>query len=155
MPDQPDVTDDRDRWCPSCQARRKWYEPVCPECGAALIDDPYAGPDPDLPLTPVFQITDGAILPLATMALEDAGIEYAIRSANVLIPGVRGGFGPDHTGFDKLVPGEILVRADDAVRARDLLVDLQQPPAVDPNLNEPTPSEWASTEPTAPKTDTE
>jgi hypothetical protein len=97
-------------------------------------------PDPDAALTVVFDIKDGAILPLATMALDDAGIEYAIRAANVIIPGVARG--SEHTGFDKLVPGEILVRADDAVRARDLLADLQKADEPNPGANEPTTAEW-------------
>jgi len=98
-------------------------------------------PDPNAVLTSVFDITDGAVVPLATMALDDAGIEYTIRAQNVLIPGVING--SQHTSYDKLVPGEILVRAEDAARARELLVDLQQARAIDPNTNEPTPAEWA------------
>src|SRR5690349_1648122 len=101
MADVPDGTSDRDRWCPACRAHRKWYLTECPECGTPLIDIGTASPDapdPDASLTVVFDIKDGAVLPLATMALDDAGIEYAIRANNVLIPGVARGF--DHTGFD-------------------------------------------------------
>jgi hypothetical protein len=141
MADAPDGTSDRDRWCPSCRAHRKWYLTECPECGTPLVDvATEEAPDPDLPLTPVFDIKDGAILPLATMALDDAGIEYAIRAANVIIPGVARG--SEHTGFDKLVPGEILVRAEDAVRARDLLADLEKAGTPDPGAYEPTTAEW-------------
>jgi hypothetical protein len=99
-------------------------------------------PIPNATLTSVFDIDDGAVVPLATMALEDAGIEYAIRAANMIIPGVIRG--SEHTVYDKLVPGEILVRADDAPRARDLLNDLHQAPTIDPRANEPTPAEWAA-----------
>lgn len=141
MVDQPGGTSDRDRWCPSCRAPRKWYDTVCPQCGTELVDQATEGAlDPNVPLSPVFDIKDGAILPLATMALESAGIEYAIRAANVIIPGVARG--SEHTGFDKLVPGEILVRADDAGRARDLLADLEKAPVPDPSVNEPTTDEW-------------
>jgi hypothetical protein len=94
-----------------------------------------------MPLSSVFDIRDGAIVPLATMALESAGIEYAIRAANVIIPGVTRG--SEHTGYDKLVPGQILVRADDAARARDLLADLEKASAPDSRVNEPTPAEWS------------
>jgi len=85
----------------------------------------HADPDPDATLVPIFDITDGAVLPLAEIALESEGIEYSVRAPNTIIPGV--GSGTDHTGFDSAVPGEILVRAEDAVRARDLLADLERP----------------------------
>ena len=99
-------------------------------------------PDPDAALVPVFDIKDGAVLPLAEIALENAGIEYDVRAPNMLIPGVTKGTSTDHTGFDRLVPGQILVRAEDAARARELLTDLEQAPAPNPAANEPTPTEW-------------
>ncbi len=138
---------DRDKWCPVCRDSVKWYETVCPRCGGGLLDDAAGdAPDPDVTLVPVFDIRDGAVVPLARMALESAGIEYAVQSANVLIPGVRRVAGTEHTGFDRLVPGRIVVRAEDALRARDLLADLQQ--ANDPSalVQEPTTAEWSAPE---------
>ena len=99
-------------------------------------------PDPDAALVPIFDIKDGAVLPLAEIALETAGIEYAVRAPNMLIPGVTKGTGTEHTGFDRQVPGQILVRAEDAARARELLTDLEQAPAPNSAANEPTPTEW-------------
>jgi hypothetical protein len=97
-------------------------------------------PDPDASLVAVFEITDGAVVPLAKIALENAAIEYTISAANVIMPGVARG--TEHTGYDKLVPGRILVRAEDAARARDLLADLAQSTPQNPQANEPTPGEW-------------
>jgi len=83
-------------------------------------------PDPSVELVPVFHITEGGVVPLATMALEEAGIEFELRARNVIIPGVGGGIA--YTGFDADVPGDIFVRAEDAARARELLADLERAP---------------------------
>jgi hypothetical protein len=137
----PDDNDARDKWCPACRKPHRWYETTCPSCGGALVDEGANGaPDPDVELVSVFHISDGAVVPLAKMALEGAGIEYDLRASNIVIPGIRPKI---QTGFDADVPGEIFVRADDATRARDLLADLDHPTPPDPTLAEPTPSEWA------------
>jgi hypothetical protein len=99
----------------------------------------HAGPDPDVTLVPVFDIKDGAVLPLAEFALEGAGIEYSVRAHNMIIPGV--GEGTNRTGFDGAVPGQIFVRSDDAARARELLADLESPAPI-AAANEPTETEW-------------
>jgi len=109
--------------------------------------------DPDTALVPVFDIKDGAVVPLAEIALESAGIEYAVSAANVIIPGVTRG--TEHTGYDKLVPGRILVRAEDALRARELLADLEQSTPPNTAANEPTPVEWDQTSAPPPDTDAE
>jgi hypothetical protein len=135
--------DAREKWCPACHRRCKWYETTCPSCGAALVDEGSRGaPDPAAKLVSVFHIRDGAVVPLATIALETAGIEYELRARNILIPGIARG-GGEHTGFDYDVPGDIFVRGEDATRARDLLADLDHPTPPDPALAEPTPAEWA------------
>lgn len=133
----------RETWCPACRKARRWYEATCPSCGGALVAQGAAGsPDPAAELVAVFHITDGAVVPLATIALESAGIEYAIRANNILIPGI--GKGSEHSGFDYDVPGDIVVRAEDAARARDLLADLVHPTPPDPSVAEPTTAEWAA-----------
>jgi hypothetical protein len=98
-------------------------------------------PNPNADLVSVFHISDGAIVPLAKMALEGAGIEYDLRASNIVIPGIRPKI---QTGFDADVPGEIFVRADDAVRAHDLLADLEGATPPDPSIAEPTAAEWAA-----------
>jgi hypothetical protein len=104
------------------------------------VPDDNTAPDPGVALVSAFHISDGALVPLATMALESAGIEYELRAKNVIIPGVGGGV--NYTGFDADVPGEIFVRADDAARARELLADLVHPAPPAPGAGEPTPAEW-------------
>jgi processive 1,2-diacylglycerol beta-glucosyltransferase len=79
-------------------------------------------PDPDATLESVFETTDPAALPLATLTLEEQGIEYTVRREGSLDalrypPGALDLARSDATH-------EILVRQEDAARARDLLADL-------------------------------
>lgn len=84
-------------------------------------------------LVTVFETTDPALLPLATSALEQAAIDYGFRTAEWQFPTVFG-HPPAFGEFDGAV--EVVVRASDAGRARDLLADLETPasgaPAVAP-----------------------
>lgn len=94
-------------------------------------------PDPDVTLESVFETTDPAALPLATMTLEEQGIEYTVRREGSLdaLRYPAGDF--DLARSD--ATHEILVRREDAARARDLLADLSgvaappvEPPAAPP-----------------------
>lgn len=82
----------------------------------------FDSPDPDVTLESVFETTDPAALPLATMALEEQGIEYTVRREGTL-DALRYPAGAlDLARSD--ASHEILVRREDAARARDLLADL-------------------------------
>ena len=73
-------------------------------------------------LVEVFRTEDPALLPLAVATLDQASIEYAVRSTNEGIPvgyGYRPGLG-DISG-----PAILVVRAGDEAHARELLSELE------------------------------
>jgi hypothetical protein len=78
--------------------------------------------DPDADLVTVFETTEAALLPLAQAALEQAGIEFATenRGINDEILGARS----SRTVGETDTPLLIVVRAEDAARAREVLSDL-------------------------------
>ena len=49
-----------------------------------MPEGPGASPDPETTLEPVFETADAAILPLATMALDQQGIEYSVQGGGTL-----------------------------------------------------------------------
>lgn len=73
-------------------------------------------------LVTVFETSDAALLPLATSALEQAAIDYGFRTAEWQFPTVFG-HPPAFGDFDGAV--QVVVRASDAARARELLADLE------------------------------
>jgi processive 1,2-diacylglycerol beta-glucosyltransferase len=75
------------------------------------------------PLVSVFETTDPALLPLAATTLEQASIDFGYQPAGAQTPVVFG-HPPSFVDVEGMV--EIVVRASDAARARDLLLDLQQ-----------------------------
>lgn len=106
--------------CPSCSHPIDRSETTCPSCGAALVE---AGtPDPDVELEPVFETVDPAILPLATMALDQHGIEYSVHGGGTLDALRLPPPGLDLAQSD--ARHELVVRKEDAARARELLADL-------------------------------
>jgi len=125
-------------FCPNCQREYKSYETVCPSCEVTLVAQrPDGAPDPDATLVSVFSTLDPALLPLATMTLDEGGIEYVVRGAGSLdalrySPGI-----PDPARSD--ATHEILVRTNDAARARDLTADLAGPSAVAVSSEAPPP----------------
>jgi processive 1,2-diacylglycerol beta-glucosyltransferase len=130
-----------DKICPNCGERYKWYDSECPNCHVALVDAPDEQERlKDLDLTVVFTAAEPALLPLATLALEQANIEYATRLSghDALTAG-----GIAYRGTSPGAPIEVLVRADDVAAAADLLRDLEQasvtPPA--PAGTAPSPAE--------------
>jgi hypothetical protein len=114
--------------CPSCGRPIDPSDAECPSCGAAIVA--VGAPDPDVTLEAVFETVDPAIMPLATMALDQAGIEYSVHGGGTLdalrLP---------PPGLDLALSDarhELVVRKDDADRARELLADLGTFAAADP-----------------------
>lgn len=94
---------DRDKYCPACEARRRWYHDVCPECAGPLaIDDDRTA---RLHTEAVLVTEDVGRLPLARMALDEAGIDHTVKA-----------------GLSSVA---VLVSADRAEEARALLADLE------------------------------
>jgi len=110
-------------YCPNCGREYKWFETTCPDCEVELVAERPGGPPaPEAILESVFETTDAAALPLATIALEQQGIEYAVRGGGTL-DALR--LPPDGLDLAKSdATHAIVVRKEDAVRARDLLADL-------------------------------
>jgi processive 1,2-diacylglycerol beta-glucosyltransferase len=106
--------------CPNCGRPLETSQTICPGCGESRVA--ADAPDPDVTLESVFETTDPAALPLATMTLEEQGIEYTVRREGSL-DALRYPAGAlDLARSD--ATHEILVRREDAARARDLLDDL-------------------------------
>jgi hypothetical protein len=102
--------------CPQCRAGFSSGTTTCPRCSVALV---ASGDAADADLVTVFLGGDEPGFPLACSLLEDAGIPYATKAA-----GVQDLFGAGRAGLGYNVvtgPAEILVRAEDASRARKLL----------------------------------
>jgi len=112
-------------YCERCRERHKWYEDVCPTCRGPLVPDPPGiASEPEARVVTVFSTADEGLLPLATLALDQAGIEYAVRKL-----GLSDVFGVSHPtpGFDSTgLAVSIQVLEDDVTRAREILVDLEQ-----------------------------
>jgi hypothetical protein len=110
-------------------------------------EGPGASPDPETTLEPVFETTDAAILPLATMALDQQGIEYSVQGGGTLDalrlppPGLDVGLSDARH--------ELVVRKGDAPRAREILADLDalaNPPGTYGRVPPPAPAAGASPE---------
>jgi hypothetical protein len=112
---------DQPKRCPKCGTRYKWYEDDCPSCHVALIEERPAD-DRALSLVTVFRTADPGAIPLAELALEGEGIEYQVRNQprDSLLQAL--GSQPSSVG-----PIEIVVYADVADVARELLSDLEHP----------------------------
>jgi hypothetical protein len=81
-----------------------------------------ATPDPDADLISIFETTEPGVLPLAQIALDEAGIEYAVQNRGFVdqILGRRSSMTVGETD----TPLHIVVRAEDEARAREVLRDL-------------------------------
>jgi hypothetical protein len=86
---------------------------------------------------PVFRTSNQALLPLATMALDGERIEYMVRQPREIGPAAV--FRSDMPFIDAGIAAEVLVREEDAAKARDLLADLSgapfPPPAPEPSTS--------------------
>ena len=87
-----------------------------------MADQPSELPNPDAELESVFETTDPAMLPLATMALDEQGIEYTVKGEGSLDAMRYSPGEPDLARSD--ATHRIVVRREDAARARDLVKDL-------------------------------
>ncbi len=120
-------------WCPQCGETYRWYERECPTCGVELEDAPPAEPGlPDIELLSVLKTEDAGLVAVARSVLDAEGIEYVLRSVDGRDIGSAFG-GSNEAIFG---PAEIVVRAGDADRARELLELLEgaqpAPPADEP-----------------------
>ncbi|MEO8480781.1 MAG: hypothetical protein ABI634_01140 [Acidobacteriota bacterium] len=89
-----------------------------------LVDATDDDPAPDEEIVPVFSTTDVGLLPLATMTLDQARILHETRYSRT--KKMAGGY---LVSVDD--GAELLVRAGEADRARDLLADLEHAAPVD------------------------
>ena len=115
-----------DKYCTSCGTKYPWYEEECPDCHLRLSPLPAdQAPDPDAKLVSVLQTTERGLLPVARMTLEQQGIEFTVedRGFSEQLFGRRS----SATVGETLEPFSILVRTEDAPRARQALDDLRQP----------------------------
>lgn len=130
--------------CPRCHESFAWYETTCPTCAVALVTHlPGQEPQPEMELVSIFRTTDAGAVPLAELALQDKNIEYLVRRGTFGVPIVTG---QSPTAFNTPVdPAEIVVRAEDAARARDLVADLEHP--ADVPVPPPTQEEWSDVGP--------
>lgn len=108
-----------DKICPECHRRFRWYGAECTDCRVTLVVATGDEPTPHVDIVSVFSTTDMALLPLAQMELERAGILYETKHLQ----------GSRLTGGYREVVDDgaaLVVRDTDAVRARELLADLEQ-----------------------------
>lgn len=101
-------------WCPECGAR---YEPAvaaCPRCRAVLSPEP--APVGDAPVV-IHRVPDAAAGALLGGLLEHHGIRVVLRSA--MLPG----YGTVRRDWGTTAWGEILVPAEEAEEARELIAD--------------------------------
>ncbi len=113
-----------DKICPECHRLFRWYDNECPDCHVTLVDATGDEPTPDVEIVSVFSTTDMALLPLAQMELERAGILYETKHlrGRRLVGGYR----------EVVDDGaELVVRDMDAERARELLADLEHAGPID------------------------
>jgi hypothetical protein len=84
-----------------------------------MTSDDDLRPDPSIELVPIFRTGDAALIAVAKSLLDGEGIEYLVRSEPVQNFFGLGVFG---AGYNVVTgPAEFAVRAEDAVRARELL----------------------------------
>jgi processive 1,2-diacylglycerol beta-glucosyltransferase len=98
-------------------------------------------PNPDADLVSVFETTEAGLLPVAQLALDEAGIEHSVQNRGFVdqLFGRRSSMTVGETD----TPLHIVVRAEDEARARDVLRDLG-------SANAAAPADALATEPAAP-----
>jgi hypothetical protein len=79
------------------------------------------GTSSDSPLVSVLKTEESGLLPLAKIALEQAGINYTIENRDLII-----GYPSVMTDGESKGSLEVMVLAEDAARARELLRDLER-----------------------------
>lgn len=115
-----------DKYCMSCGTKYPWYEEECPDCHQPLrpLPDDQA-PAPNAELVAILRTSERALLPLFRLSLEQRGIDVTIEDSGFSeqLFGRRS----SATVGETRQPFSILVRSEDATRARQVLEDLQQP----------------------------
>jgi hypothetical protein len=109
-------------FCPKCGEEFSWDVMVCPACDVDTVDRlPGPDPTPDAALVSILATGDAGVIAIAKSLLESEGIDCFVRG-----DGLQDLFGLGRvTGFSfAMGPAEFWVREDDAVRARELLIDL-------------------------------
>ena len=123
-------------FCPQCGRSYGSSETRCPVCYIDLVDG-LPTPEPDATLVTVFSTDDPGLLAVAAQALRESGIEAVV--------GPEGQFNPleplhPKVGLGALHgPSGIVVREEDAARARALLADFEGPESVEVLPGQPTP----------------
>jgi len=137
-------------YCPRCSTQYAFFEKTCTRCNVDLVkgdapeakpamfaastdedESPKYGELPEATLVSVFKTSDPGLLPLATMALEGEGIDYFVKHAGKS-DSLQWMMSQDPTTRPMVV--EIVVGSDVASKARDLLVDLENPtPSASPS----------------------
>ena len=106
--------------CPACGQNVSDSDSSCPSCGVTLSPAAPGPPsDPDIELVSVLRTGDPAELAVVTSLLDSEEIDYFVRGDRTqdLFGAGRVGM-----GFNLVTgPAEIIVRAEDAARARSLL----------------------------------
>jgi hypothetical protein len=120
--------------CPDCGAEfDEPVSPLCPNCGRAL-GEASGPPRPGSALVPVLNVSETGLLHLARLTLDQAGMEYLVRDVGMS----ESYFGRRSNPIigETVPPLEIVVRAEDAAKARELLANLEAfptaPPAPEP-----------------------
>ena len=116
-------------YCPQCRAEYRDGFYRCSDCQIPLVNElPPAEPHElnDLNVVTVLETEDSVALQLAQAALEEAGIEYLVDSAEPLRQCFRGGFGltPDMVPYQTC---RVQVAAEHEAEARAILEPLQNP----------------------------
>ena len=129
--------------CPNCGTQYAFFEKKCSRCDVDLVegdarearpamfaatadedDSPKFGELPEATIVSVFKTSDPGLLPLATMALEGEDIEYFVKNSGKS-DSLQWMMSQDPTTRPMVV--EIMVGSDVASKARDLLIDLENP----------------------------
>jgi hypothetical protein len=121
----------QDKYCTTGGNKYPGYEEVCPTCQVPLSPLPAdQTPSPNAELVAVLRTTERGLLPLARVTLEQQGIDFTVddRGLSEQLLGRRS----SATVGETTQPFSILVRSEDAARARQALDDLQMPATVMP-----------------------
>lgn len=106
--------------CPRCGADNAAGAAVCAACGAPLAA--ADAPRPKGPLVEVYRTADASLLPVIESVLMGEGIDFLVHGeeGQALFPLGSIGGGPD----ERFLGAEVLVREDDAEKARAALAAL-------------------------------
>lgn len=112
--------------CPSCGSEYREGFARCADCDVDLVEPPPPpAEEPPVELVKVYETSNAAVIPLVESLLDDAGIEFMTKGAEIQ-DFIGGGRFP--AGFNLIVgPVEFHVRDDAADEARAILDTLEIP----------------------------